>query len=249
MTGRLWILGLGPGDPGWVTPHVATALEAATDLVGYAPYLARIPHRPGQERHGSDNRVELDRAGHALTLAAAGRQVAVVSSGDPGVFAMASAVFEAMEAGPAHWRHLPVQVEPGVSAMLAAAARIGAPLGHDFAVLSLSDNLKPLATVLARIEATAGAGLALALYNPVSKARPHQLDQVLDRLRALRPATVPVFFARAVGRSDERIRAVPLGEATGAMADMQTLVLVGTAVTRRIEATDFFYAPRRADGP
>ena len=174
MTGRLAVVGLGPGDPRQVTPEAAAELEMATDLVGYATYLARVPERPGQRRHGSDNRVELERARLALDLAAAGRRVAVVSSGDPGVFAMAAAVFEALEAGPAAWRGLDVAVLPGISAMLAAAARLGAPLGHDFCALSLSDNLKPWDVVLRRLRAAAAAGFALALYNPASTARPRR---------------------------------------------------------------------------
>ena len=155
MTGRLAIVGLGPGAPELVTPLASETLAAATDLVGYAPYLARVPERPGQLRHASDNREELARARQALELAASGKSVAVVSSGDPGVFAMASAVFEAIEAGKPAWRDIEVTVVPGVSAMLAAAARIGAPLGHDFCVISLSDNLKPWDLVLKRLEAAA----------------------------------------------------------------------------------------------
>ena len=154
MSGRLTIVGLGPGSTRWVTPAAAEAVAAASDLVGYGPYLARLPERPGQRRHASDNRVELDRARHALALAASGRQVAVVSGGDPGVFAMAAAVFEAIDAcGDPTWRALPVTVEPGVTAMLAAAARVGAPLGGDFCALSLSDNLKPWPMVEARLKA------------------------------------------------------------------------------------------------
>ena len=242
--GCLTILGLGPGDPALTTPQTIAALATAQDLVGYAPYLARAPAQPGQVRHATDNRVELDRARHALTLASQGRRVAVVSGGDPGVFGMASAVFEAIEAGPPGWQNLDVQVLPGVSAMLAAAARLGAPLGHDFAVLSLSDNLKPWPLVLRRLTAAAAAGFVLALYNPASKARPWQLPAALDALRAILPATVPVAFATAVTRPDERITTTTLAAADPALADMRTLVLVGTAATRTVGR--FLYTPRSA---
>ena len=148
MTGHLAVVGLGPGAAAQQTPQAAAALAAATDLVGYAPYLARVPEAAGQVRHASDNREELDRARLALSLAAEGRRVAVVSSGDAGVFAMASAVFEAIDRGEPAWRTLDIEVVPGISAMFAAAARIGAPLGHDFCAISLSDNLKPWDTVV-----------------------------------------------------------------------------------------------------
>ena len=172
MTGRLAIVGLGPGAPELVTPLAVETLAAATDLVGYAPYLARVPERAGQRRHASDNREELARARQALELAASGRSVAIVSSGDPGVFAMASAVFEAIETGKPEWRDIEVTVVPGVSAMLAAAARIGAPLGHDFCVLSLSDNLKPWDVVLKRLEAAAAATLSSCSTTPHRRRGP-----------------------------------------------------------------------------
>ena len=244
MAGRLTIIGLGPGDPCLRTPQADAALEAAEALLGYGPYLARVPPRPGQTYHASDNREELDRARHALCLAAAGRSVAVVSSGDAGVFAMAAAVFEAIEGGDPAWRALDVEVVPGVSAMFAAAARLGAPLGHDFCAISLSDNLKPWALVLRRLRAAAEAGFAMALYNPVSRARPWQLDAALGLLREVLPAATPVAFATAISRPEERLEVVALAEARGVMADMRTLVLVGTAETRRVGR--WIYTPRRA---
>ena len=188
----LHILGLGPGDPALVTPQTAAALDAAEDLIGYGPYLDRAPDRPHQTKHRTDNREELARARHALTLAASGRRVAVLSGGDPGVFAMAAAVFEAVEAGPADWRALDIQVLPGISAMFAAAARLGAPLGHDFCALSLSDNLKPWPLVLQRLTAAAASGFVIALYNPASQARPWQLSAALDALRPILPPTTPI---------------------------------------------------------
>ena len=247
MSGRLTVLGLGPGDPALRTPQVAAALGEATDLVGYGPYLDRIAGAPGAVRHPSDNREELDRARHALSLAARGRHVAVVSSGDGGVFAMASAVFEAIEGGEPDWRRLEVAVLPGISAMLAVAARVGAPLGGDFCVLSLSDNLKPWTLIQRRLRAAAEAGFAIALYNPVSRARPWQLDAALALLREAVPASAPVVFATAISRPEERVVITTLAEARGGQADMRTLVLVGTAATRlipRAGATPWLYAPR-----
>lgn len=247
MSGRLAIVGLGPGAASMQTPQATAALAAATDLVGYATYLDRVPPRPGQVRHASDNRVELDRARHALSLAAAGRAVAVVSSGDPGVFAMASAVFEAVEQGEPAWRALDITVVPGVSAMLAAAARLGAPLGHDFCVLSLSDNLKPFEVVLARLTAAASAGFVIALYNAASRARPWQLGAALDALRPILPGATPVALATAISRADERVEVSTLSDVDPARADMRTLVLIGSAATRRIErdeAASWLYTPR-----
>ncbi len=251
-TGTLTILGLGPGDPALRTPEVEAALTAATDIIGYGPYVDRVPARPGLTRHASDNRVELDRARHALRLAANGAHVAVVSGGDPGVFAMASAVFEALEHGDAAWRGLDIRVLPGISAMFAAAAKAGAPLGHDFCALSLSDNLKPWPLIERRLRAAAEAGFVIALYNPLSRARPWQLGAALDLLRRHLPPETPVIFATAVTRPDERITIRPLREADPALADMRTLVMIGTAATRVIERPDgaapFVYAPRSAGG-
>ena len=248
-SGKLMILGLGPGDPRLCTPEVTAALAEATDLVGYGPYVDRVADGLQAIRHSSDNREELDRARHALSLAAAGRRVAVVSSGDAGVFAMASAIFEAIDHGDPDWRALDVVVMPGISAMLAVAARVGAPLGHDFCVLSLSDNLKPWPLVLRRLRAAAEAGFAMALYNPVSRARPWQLGEALGLLRDILAATIPVVFATAISRIDERVVITTLAEARADQADMRTMVLVGTEATRRIERPDappWLYAPRAA---
>lgn len=250
MSGRLVIVGLGPGAPELQTPQAAAALASANDIVGYGPYVERVPPREGQLRHASDNREEIDRARHALALTASGRDVAVVSSGDAGVFAMASAVFEAIEGGDAAWRKLDVEVIPGVSAMFVAAARIGAPLGHDFCAISLSDNLKPWDTVTRRLTAAAEAGFVIALYNPASKARPHQLGAAFDLLRRLLPPETLVVFATAVSRPEERIDIVPLAEADPARADMRTLVMIGSAATRKIErdgAAPWVYTPRREE--
>ena len=234
MSGALAVVGLGPGPAGWLAPEASAALDAATDLVGYQPYLDRIPWRDGQTRHGSDNRHELQRAREALAMAAAGQRVAVVSGGDPGVFGMAAAVFEAIEAGEPVWRTLEVSVVPGISAMQAAAARIGAPLGHDFCAVSLSDNLKPWAVVERRLLAAADGDFVIALFNPASRARPEQVHRAFELLRGRKAAGTPVAFACAIGRADERVLLTTLGAADPAVADMRTLVLIGSSETRFI---------------
>ena len=182
---------------------------------------------------------------HALDMAAQGRRVVVVSSGDPGVFAMASALFEALEAGPEAWRELDIQVLPGITAMLAAAARIGAPLGHDFCAINLSDNLKPWALIETRLRAAGGAGFAMAFYNPRSKSRPHQFARALEILREECGGDTLISFARAVSTDEERIVTVTLDEATPDMADMRTVVIVGNRDTRRVGR--FVYTPRSAE--
>ena len=247
MTGSLVVVGTGPGKAELMTPATAAALARATDLVGYGPYLDRIPlMRADQCRHASDNRVELDRARQALSLAAAGHQVVVVSGGDPGVFAMASAVFEAVEAGDPAWRALDIRVEPGVTAMLAAAAEAGAPLGGDFCAISLSDNLKAWATIERRLRAAAEADFVIALYNPSSKARPHQLGAAFDLLRSLKAAETPVLFVRAAGTPDAKVLTTTLAAADGAEADMRTLVIVGASTTRQVGR--WVYTPRGEPG-
>lgn len=248
MSGWIAVAGLGPGAEALVTPEVTSALALATDVIGYIPYVARVAPRAGLTLHASDNRVELDRARLALDLACGGARVAVVSSGDPGVFAMASALFEAMEAGPADWRALDVRVLPGVTAMLAAAARAGAPLGHDFCAINLSDNLKPWALIERRIRLAAEADFAIAFYNPRSNARPDGLDGALAVLRRTCGDSRPVLFARAVTTPEETLSIVPLPEAHGGMADMRTLVIVGSSATRLIDrpGRPYLYTPRSA---
>jgi precorrin-3B C17-methyltransferase len=249
--GRLAIVGLGPGPAAWMSPEATDRLAQAGVLVGYGPYLDRVPARPGQTRHASDNRAEIDRARQALVLAAQGRHVALVSGGDPGVFAMAAAVFEAVDAGDAAWRELDIQVVPGISAMQAAAARVGAPLGHDFCAISLSDNLKPWALVARRLQGAADGDFVIAIYNPASVARPTQIHAAFALLRAVKAPHTPVVFARAVGRPDEAIRVTTLAAADPGVADMSTLVLIGSSRTRLIRRPDggaFVYTPRSA-GP
>ena len=232
MSGRLRIVGLGPGPSCWLTPEAAEALASAEDLVGYGPYLARHAALPHQRIHASDNRVEGERARLALQLAASGRDVAVVSGGDPGVFAMAAAVVEALEQMPVEARGLEVAVLPGVSAVLAAAARLGAPLGQDFCVMSLSDNLKPWRVIAQRIAAANAGDFVLAWYNPASKARPQQIFEAFALLREARAPETPVAFARAIGRADEGIVRTTLAEADPKRADMSTLVLIGSSQSR-----------------
>jgi len=250
--GWLVVAGLGPGADGHVTPEVTAALAEATDVVGYQPYVARVPPRAGLTLHASDNRVELRRATHALELVGEGRRVVVVSSGDPGVFAMASALFEALEAGPAAWRRFDVRVLPGITAMLAAAARAGAPLGHDFCAINLSDNLKPWALVERRLRLAVQADFAMAFYNPRSSARPEGFARALAVLRAAcgtaGSATRPVIFARAVSMPDETLQVVTLADARPEMADMRTVVIVGSSLTRVIEraGSPWVYTPRSA---
>ena len=243
MTGTLTIAGLGPGDDALVTPEVTAALTAATDIVGYAPYVARVRPRDGLTRHSSDNRVELQRAGEALRLASEGHHVVVVSSGDPGVFAMASAVFEALEDKP-QWQGLAIRVLPGVTAMLAAAARAGAPLGHDFCAINLSDNLKPWPVIEKRLRLAAEADFAMAMYNPRSANRPEGFGRALEILNDAGCGERIVIFARAVSAPDERIETVRLRDAKPEMADMRTLVIVGNSATRRVGR--WVYAPRQA---
>ena len=235
MTGRLLVVGLGPGDQRFLTHEAEAAIAEAEAVYGYGPYLERLPMRPDQRHYPSDNREELARASAALDHAARGAVVAVVSGGDPGVFAMAAAVCEAIESGPDAWRALDVAVVPGVTAMLAVAARAGAPLGHDFCAISLSDNLKPWQVVEERLRAAAAAGFVIALYNPASRARPWQLGTALAMLSTVLPAATPVIFGRAVGRQDERLAITTLAKAGAEAADMATLIIVGSAETRVVQ--------------
>ena len=249
MSGWLKIVGLGPGADAMVTPEVSAALLEATDVVGYVPYVNRVAPRAGLVRHGSDNREEIRRAEQALQLALEGHRVVVVSSGDPGVFAMAAAVFEALEAGDAQWRTLDIQVLPGISAMLAASASVGAPLGHDFCCINLSDNLKPWALIEKRLRLAAEADFAMACYNPRSKARPAGFERTLEVLREVCGPDRLIIFARAVSTPEEAIRVTTLERATPDMADMRTLVIVGSQQTRLIERSGvpLVYTPRSAD--
>jgi precorrin-3B C17-methyltransferase len=251
MSGRLFVVGLGPGDDRTLTREADEALASAEALYGYRPYLDRVPVRQGQARYGSDNREEAARAEAALLHAAQGARVAIVSGGDPGVFAMAASVCEAIETGPEAWRALDVRIIPGITAMLAVAARAGAPLGHDFCAISLSDNLKPWELIERRLEAAASAGFVIALYNPVSRARPWQLAKALALIGRHLPGATPVIFGRAVGRADESMTVTTLAVASETPADMATLVIVGSRETRLIARPGkraLVYTPRAVEG-
>jgi precorrin-2 C20-methyltransferase / precorrin-3B C17-methyltransferase len=239
--GRLTVVGLGPAGREWTTPQAQAALGEATDLVGYGPYLDRIPANPRQTRHPSDNRVESERAEFALTLAARGRRVAVVSSGDPGVFAMASAVLEVAATEP--YTDIPVTVLPGLTAAQAVASRVGAPLGHDYAVISLSDRLKPWDVIEERLTAAARADLVIAIYNPASKSRTWQVEKARDLLLEHRTPDTPVVLGRDVGGAGERVTVVRLADLTPGAVDMRTLLIIGSSRTRHVNGTVF--TPRR----
>lgn len=238
VKGWVKVIGLGPGDAKYLTADAEAALRAATDVIGYFPYVSRIPEREGLTRHASDNRVEVDRARHALELAMAGHRVAVVSGGDPGVFAMASAVFEAVDTGDEAWRALDIEVIPGISAMQAASARLGAMLGGDFCAISLSDNLKSWDVIAERLEAAAVADFVISLYNPASKARPDRIFDAFALLRRVKPADTMIVLAKSVGRPEETILITTLGEVDVAAIDMSTLVMIGSSQSRRIERAD-----------
>jgi precorrin-3B C17-methyltransferase len=249
VSGRLLVVGLGPADERYLTAEAREALAAADALYGYGPYLDRVPARPGQARHASDNREEGERARAAIRQAADGAHVAIVSGGDPGVFAMAAAVCEEIEKGPEAWRALDVEILPGITAMLAVAARAGAPLGHDFCAISLSDNLKPWEVIERRLDAAAEAGFVIALYNPVSRARPWQLGNAFTRLGRHLPAATPVIFGRAIGRTNESLTVASLAAAAATPADMATLIIVGSRETRVIARkgqAPLVYTPRAA---
>ena len=229
-TGEVVVVGLGPAGPEWLTPEALAELEAAEHIVGYGPYVARVPQKAGQQRHASGNRVEADRAVEALSLAASGARVAVVSSGDPGVFAMASAVLEQVSLG--HGAGVRVRIVPGVTAAQAAASRVGAPLGHDYCVLSLSDRLKPWEIIERRLDAAGAADLVLALYNPASRTRTTQLADARGVLLRHRTPETPVVVARDVGGPEEDIRITTLGELNPSTVDMRCLLIVGSSRTR-----------------
>lgn len=245
--GRLFIVGTGPGAANWMSPEVKQIISEATDLVGYSFYLDLAGSlREGQRRHEFDNREELARAEMALDLAAEGRTVAVVSSGDPGIYAMAAAVFEVLDCNQPKWQSIKIHVCPGISAIQAAAARIGAPIGHDFCVISLSDILKPWSIIERRIIAAAEADFAIAFYNPASKQRTSQLAFAREILLRYRSPQTIVVLARNVGRAEESVVVRTLEQLSPQEVDMRTLVLVGSSKTRTVAHTGgvWVYTPR-----
>ncbi|GAB4300115.1 MAG: precorrin-3B C(17)-methyltransferase [Oscillatoriaceae cyanobacterium] len=244
------IVGTGPGSSVWMSPEVKEILQSATDWVGYKTYLdlAEPWRKANTIRHESDNRVELDRARSALELAATGRTVAVISSGDPGIYAMASAVFEVLdrEAKP-EWGRIEIRVCPGISAMQAAAAQVGAPLGHDFCAISLSDILKPWEVIAQRIAAAAEADFAIAFYNPVSQQRTWQLEKAIEILLQWRSPQTPVVLARNLGRPGQTVMVKSLAQLAIGDADMRTVILVGSSKTRIVQQgqnKEWVYTPR-----
>ncbi len=247
--GRLAVIGLGPGAAELMVPAVKAELARAEDVLGYETYVRMAgPFRDDQVLHCTDNREEMQRARHAFELAAQGRSVVVVSSGDPGVFAMAAAVLEALhESTEPAWHRVDLEILPGVSASLATAAQAGAPLGHDFCVMSLSDNLKPWSIIEKRLDLAAQADLVLAFYNPISKARPHQLGVALEVVRRHREGNTPVVLGRDIGRPGQTLKVVTLAELLPEMVDMRTMVLVGSSTTcvfPRLSGGVWAYTPR-----
>ncbi|WGK91187.1 precorrin-3B C(17)-methyltransferase [Pseudomonas migulae] len=247
--GRLAVIGLGPGAAELMVPAVKAELARANDVLGYETYVRMAgPFRADQVMHCTDNREEMQRARHAFELAAQGRSVVVVSSGDPGVFAMAAAVLEALhESSDAAWHNVDLEILPGVSASLATAAQAGAPLGHDFCVLSLSDNLKPWEIIEKRLDLASQADLALAFYNPISRSRPWQLGRALEIVARYRTPATPVVLGRDIGRPGQTLRVTTLGQLTPDQVDMRTMVLVGSSTTcvfSRMGGGDWVYTPR-----
>ncbi|MBI6946672.1 precorrin-3B C(17)-methyltransferase [Pseudomonas koreensis] len=247
--GRLAVIGLGPGAAELMVPAVKAELARATDVLGYETYVRMAgPFRDDQVQHCTDNREEMQRARHAFRLAAEGRSVIVVSSGDPGVFAMAAAVLEALhESTDPAWHSVELEILPGVSASLATAAQAGAPLGHDFCVMSLSDNLKPWSIIEKRLDLAAAADLALAFYNPISRARPWQLGRALEIVAQHRTAATPVVLGRDIGRPGQSLRVTTLGQLTPDQVDMRTMVLIGSSTTctfPKAEGGEWVYTPR-----
>ncbi|UVE95222.1 precorrin-2 C(20)-methyltransferase [Dietzia sp. B32] len=232
--GVVHVVGLGPGPQDWLTPEASRILSEVDHVVGYAPYVDRVPQRPGLRRHCSGNTVEVDRAALALELAGAGEQVAVVSGGDAGVFGMASAVFEAAE--DPHFAGIDIRVAPGVSAVQAVAARAGAPIGADFAVVSLSDRLKPWDVIERRLDAIAAADLILAVYNPASRSRTHQVSDAREVILRHRCPTTPVIVGRDVGRTEESLTVTTLADLDCDSVDMKCLLIVGASGTRVTES-------------
>lgn len=234
--GQVTVVGLGPGAREWLTPEAQAALAEADDVVGYAPYVDRVPLNPRQRRHASDNRVEAERAAFALDLAKHGRRVAVVSSGDPGVFAMAAAVLEVSE--DPHWKDVPIRIVPGLTAAQAVASRAGAPLGHDFCIMSLSDRLKPWDVIASRLASAASADLVIAIYNPASQSRKEQLVRARDLLLEHRDPQTPVVVGRDVGGPQESVRVTTLGDLDPATIDMRCLLIIGSSQTRVVTRGD-----------
>ncbi len=242
MAGWLKIIGLGAGSEKWITPEANEVLHQATDIVGYTPYVSSVPETVTAKRHASDNGVEVERAEFALELAAGGAKVAVVSGGDAGIFGMAAAVFEAVENGKDGWKKLDIEVVPGITALLAAAARVGAPLGHDFCVISLSTYLKPWEIIEKRLRAASEGDFVLAIYNPTSKHRGGDLCKALEILKNTRGENTIAIIATKIGREGESVKITTLSELNPDDVTMQSLLIIGSSRTRQVDK--FVYTPR-----
>ena len=250
-TGKVWIVGIGPGADKWMSPEVRDILIAATDFVGYKTYVNLVKEfTKGKTIHASDNRVELDRARLALNLASEGKSVVIISSGDPGIYGMASAVFEVLDHdADRKWNQIDIHVAPGISAVQAAAAAIGAPIGHDFCTISLSDILKPWSIIEQRLAAAAQADFAIAIYNPISTQRRWQLTAAKEILLQWRSPDTPVVLGHKMGRKGENVRVITLAELAPELADMQTVIIVGSSKTKVLKIGDRLrvYTPRKYD--
>ena len=244
MKGSLTIVGLGPGAPELITPAVTDALKDSTDIVGYSKYIDRVKDASGKSFHPSDNREEIDRAELSINLALQGKKVVVVSSGDPGVFAMASAIFEVVDKKHISRDDLPIVVLPGITALLAASAKLGAPIGHDFCVINLSDNLKSWDILKSRVIAAAKADFVIAFYNPRSKSRKNQLSEIYDVLRKNCKSDRMVIYANSISTESEAVFETTLSEADASSVSMKTLVIIGSSRTKKIRNTGYIYTPR-----
>ena len=246
MIGSLSVVGLGPGDQNLITPEVSLAILEASDFIGYGPYLNRLHVHKNKILHPSDNQKELERAELGLELAHSGKKVVIVSSGDPGVFAMAAALFEALEKNLTRWQNIDIEILPGITAMIAAAARVGAPLGHDFCAINLSDNLKPWSIIDKRIRIALEADFVIAFYNPRSKSRPKGFEKTLTLLQSRCEPERPVVFARALSTNEEKLQIMPIRKATVDMADMRTVIIFGSSQTRIMKQNEreWVYTPR-----
>lgn len=244
MKGSISVVGLGPGSLDMVTPEVTKTISQASDIIGYYSYINKIKPDPNATIHASDNRKEIDRATEAIKLALVGKKVVIVSSGDPGVFAMASALMEVLDHGDRRWKNIEIEILPGVTAMLAASARIGAPLGHDFCAINLSDNLKPWDLIVKRINLALDADFVISFYNPRSLSRSSQFIKVLDLVKNRCEESRLVVFAKAVGTPKEEIHISCVANANPEIVDMSTLVIIGSSKTKAIADTKFIYTPR-----
>ncbi len=246
MSGTVTVVGLGPGSDELIVPAVISALNQATDIIGYFRYIERLQNLQNQTLHASDNRQEIERAELALSLASEGKNVVVVSSGDPGVFAMASAVFEALEKNTGYKKNTKIIILPGITAILAVSARLGAPIGHDFCVINLSDNLKSRNIVEKRVTAAAQGDFVIAFYNPRSKAREKQLERTFLILKKYCEPSRLVIFADAISTKNEKVIITTLEKADTNLVSMKTLVIVGSSSTKEIIGTSYVYTPRYA---